>query len=283
MKRIYCISILLSFFCMCTSAAGHDGYVLKENISYVSEETSDDYRLSRCRLDLYYPDGAEDYPTVLWIHGGSLTSKSKEIPDEFRDQGIAVAAVNYRLYPKASSPSYIYDVAEALAWVFSHIEEYGGNADKVYVAGHSAGGYLTLMLALDKKYAARFGFDNDRVVKYYPISAQTATHYTVRKERGLDKEIPVVDSLAPLNCVRKDGSPIMLITGDRNMEMFARYEENAYLDAVLRHFGHPVELYELQGFNHGGVKSPACILIRKDIKATEKNRAEPVLSGQKSF
>lgn len=263
---------LLSCLCANADGAEREGYVIRENISYVSEETSDAYRLDRCRLDLYYPEGAEDYPTVLWIHGGALKSKSKEIPEEFMNQGMAVVAVNYRLYPKASSPSYIYDVAEALAWVFNHIEEYGGSRDRIYVAGHSAGGYLTLMLALDGRYTARFGCDNSKVVKYYPISAQTTTHYTIRQERGLDKEIPVVDSLAPLNCVRKEGSPIMLITGDRNLEMFARYEENAYLDAVLRHFGYPVELYEIQGFNHGGVKSPACILIRKDIRAQGHTR-----------
>ena len=64
-------------------------------------------------------------------------------------------AVNYRLSPKAKNPAYIEDAAEAVAWVFKNIEKYGGRKDHIFVSGHSAGGYLSLILAMDKKYMAR--------------------------------------------------------------------------------------------------------------------------------
>lgn len=174
--------------------------------------------------------------------------------------------VNYRLFPKAGCPSYIEDAAESVAWVFRHIAEYGGSPDKIFIGGHSAGGYLALMVALDKKYMAACGADADKIVKAYPVSGQTTTHYAIRAERGLSRDIPVIDGFAPSGNVRKDGAPLMLITGEASLEMMARYEENAHLYALLRHFRHPAELHELGGFDHGSVLAPACILIRDDIR-----------------
>ena len=67
-------------------------------------------------------------------------------------------------------------------------------------------------------------------------------------------------------CIMKHlRAPLMLITGDRNLEMLARYEENAHLLAILKHFGHEASLFELEGFDHVNVLSPACLLIRRDI------------------
>lgn len=274
MKRIFALFFLLCSFSVLaqTSAQADDGYCLLRDIPYTSvaridgKPEQDAYKLERCKLDLYYPEEADDFATLVWYHGGGLTGGNKHIPEEFRRQGFAVVSVNYRLSPRATCPAYLEDAAQALAWVFRHIQEYGGSADKVFVSGHSAGGYLALMLALDKSWTAAYGLDADRIVKAYPISGQTNTHYTIRKERGLPDDLPVIDAYAPVNRVRAEGCPLMLITGDRSLEMLARYEENAHLSAILKHFGHPFELFELNGFDHGTVLGPACYLIRADIR-----------------
>ena len=150
-------------------------------------------------------------------------------------------------------------------FIFKHIEEYGGDPSKIYVGGHSAGGYLTLMLVLCPEYMDRFGADAGLIRKAYPVSGQTFTHFTIKKERGMPMDLPFIDEYAPVNNVRQDGAPLMLITGDRELEMLCRYEENECLLAILKHFRHPAELYELDGFDHGNVVVPACILIRNDI------------------
>lgn len=75
----------------------------------------------------------------------------------FMNQGFAVVAVNYRLSPKAQNPAYTEDAAAAVAWAYKHIEEYGGSPRRVFVTGHSAGGYLTLMVGLDKSYLQNTG------------------------------------------------------------------------------------------------------------------------------
>lgn len=250
-----------------TSLIAQNRYEFKENISYVDATDSDEYRKERCKLDIYYPTDKKEYPTVVWFHGGGLEGGSKHIFEELKNKGVAIVTVNYRLSPKAIHPAYIEDAAEAVAWTFKNIENYGGSADNVFVSGHSAGGYLTLMVGLDKSYLDKYGIDADKIRGLVPISGQTNTHYTIRKERGIPMDIPVVDKFAPLNCARKNIPPTLLVSGDRHLEMTARYEENAHLEAVLKALGNEnVQLYELQGFDHGAVAVPGCFLLLDWIK-----------------
>ena len=113
---------------------------------------------------------------------------------------------------------------------------------------------------------AAYGADADDIRKAYPVSGQTFTHFTIKKERGMSMDLPYIDEYAPINNVRKEGAPLMLITGDRDLEMLCRFEENDCLMSILEHFGHPAVLYELDGFNHSNVIGPAALLIREDIK-----------------
>ncbi len=243
-----------------------DNYQYLRDIPYTAVNESDAYRKERCKLDIYYPENVKEFKTLVWFHGGGLEGGSKGLREEFRNRGFAVIDVNYRLYPKVKCPGYLEDAALAVSWVFNNIEKYGGSPSKVYIGGHSAGGWLTLMLALDKRWLAEYGIDADRIAKAYPVGGQTMTHFTIKKERGLDVDLPFIDDMAPSFHARKEGAPLMLITGDRNLEMLARYEENAHLLAILKHVGHEASLFELEGFGHVNVLSPACLLIRDDIE-----------------
>lgn len=265
MKKLFS-AIFFVLFCVVGWAQNRAAdYAVLENISYI--DAGDNYRNERCKLDIYYPAGEKDFATVVWFHGGGLEGGEKYIPQELKEKGIAVVAVNYRLSPKAKHPAYIEDAAAATAWTFKNIENYGGNPDLIFISGHSAGGYLTLMVGLDKKYLAAHGVDADKIKGLIPISGQTNTHYTIRKERGMPMEIPFVDEYAPLNRARKSAPPALLISGDRKLEMTARYEENLHLYAILKSLDNEVEIYEIEGFNHGNVVVPGCLLIPDFIKS----------------
>ncbi len=264
MKRKATFLILLFFIC---ALHAQEVYTTKKNLSYIPATEADAYQKERCKLDVYYPTDKKDFPTIVWFHGGGLEGGNKYIPQELMNRGFAVVSVNYRLSPRVKNPAYIEDAAAAVAWTFNHIEEYGGSKDKIFVSGHSAGGYLTLILAMDKKYMAAYGADADKVAAYLPISGQTVTHFTIRKERGLTNGIPIIDEYAPVNRVRQHTAPVVLITGDRNLEMADRWEENALLASVSKNIGNKqVTLYELQGFNHNTVVEPACFLIINYIR-----------------
>ena len=238
-----------------------------ENIPYRAVEEADEATKERCALDIHYPEGGKDLPVIVWFHGGGLTEGKRFIPEELKNEGVVIVAPGYRLSPGVKSPVYVEDAAAAVAWVFGNIEKYGGSKKKIYLSGASAGGYLTCMVGLDKKYLAAHGIDADDVAGLLPLTPQTITHFTVRRERGLSNLQPVVDEMAPLYHVRKDAPPMLLITGDRELELWGRYEENAYFARMMKVVGHPrIELYELQGHNHGEVTPPGNRLLLRYVK-----------------
>jgi acetyl esterase/lipase len=265
-KTAKILMLLCCFVSVKAQNTSSSEYALNENIPYIESTDTSAYRQKRCKLDVYYPLKTAGFSTVVWFHGGGLEGGEKFIPAGLKNKGIAVVAVNYRLSPAAKNPAYIIDAAQATAWVFKNIGKYGGDPDKIFVSGHSAGAYLTLMTGFDRKYLADYGVDADKIKGLIPVSGQTNTHYTIRKERGLPKDIPVIDEYAPINRVRKGIPPTLLITGDRNLEMLGRFEENLHLKAIMKSMDIPVELYELQGFDHGNVVIPSEELILRFIK-----------------
>ena len=245
----------------------------KNNIFYYPDSTSikDAYIKSQCRLDIYYPKNVKNFATIVWFHGGGITGGSKEIPKALMDQGVAVIGVGYRLSPKAKAPAYIEDAAAAIAWAFKHVAEFGGNNKLIFVSGHSAGGYLGTMVALDKQYLAKYNINANDIAGLIPFSGQAITHFTVRQEMGIKDTQPTIDKYAPLYHVRADAPPMLLITGDREQELLGRYEENAYLNRMMKLAGHKsTRLYELQGFDHGGMAVPAFPLLLKEVSVLKK-------------
>lgn len=246
-----------------------DNYATEKDVPYRTAAEQDPYSTERCRLDLYYPKNQDDYPTVVWFHGGGLEKGNKEVPTELKDKGLAVVAANYRLSPLAKAPAYIDDAAAAVAWTFQNIERYGGNRKKIFVSGHSAGGYLTSMIGLDKSWLEKYRIDANEIAGLVPYSGHTVTHFTIRKERGIPETKIIVDALAPLNHTRSDAPPMLLITGDRELELLGRYEENAYLWRMMKVSGHQkIELMELDGYDHGAMAQPAHPLLLKFIDRT---------------
>ena len=114
-----------------------------------------------------------------------MTSGNKFVPEELKKRGIAVVAVNYRLLPKASLSDCIDDAAAAVAWTFREIERYGGDHHKIFVSGHSAGGYLTNMIGLDKKWLAKYQIDPDSLAALVPYSGHAISHFAYREAKGM--------------------------------------------------------------------------------------------------
>ena len=138
---------------------------------------------------------------IIQLSFGFMAAVSRPAKKTFRracaKKGLAVVAVNYRLSPKVKSPAYIEDAAAAVAWTFQNIEKYGGSPKRIFVSGHSAGGYLTSMVGLDKRWLKPHGIDANEIAGLIPYSGHTITHFTVRAERGIDGKQPIIDDLAP--------------------------------------------------------------------------------------
>ena len=266
MKRL--LTVVLSLFLLGLAFA-QDGerslYVVERDIPYHTE--AGEYAAERCKLDFYYPVGEKDFPTVVWFHGSGLTGGRKDIPAGLKDSGLGVIAANYRLLPRATVQECIDDAAAAVAWAFREVASRGGDTTRIFVAGHSAGGYLTDMVVLDKHWLEAYGVDADRIAGAFPYSAQKITHFNVRKELGMGPLQPLIDSTAPLYHVRKLPMPMVVLSGDREMEMNGRYEEQAYFWRMMRLNGNEeVYLYEFDGYDHGGMPAPAHSVVKRYIR-----------------
>ena len=253
------------------SSPARVAYQIESGLPYRPDSEPDVYARERCKLDVYHPVAGPSVPTVVWFHGGGLTGGNRSTPSALKGQGIAVVAVDYRLSPKAKAPAYIEDAAAAVAWTFKNIARYGGDTNRIFLSGHSAGGYLASLVTLDRRWLAVHGVDPDRLAGLLPVSGQSITHFAIREERGLARTRPLIDDLAPVYHVRKDAPPILLISGDRNRELLGRYEESAYFWRMLKEVGHPsVELLELQGYDHGQMADPAFPLLLRFIRQQGK-------------
>lgn len=245
-------------------------YKLQENVCY--RTVCDAYQAERCVLDVYYPTHLQDCPVIIWFHGGGLVGGNKFIPTELKECGYVVVAANYRFMSQVPITECIRDAAAVVNWVVQHASEYGGNAGKIAVAGHSAGGYLTSMIGLDKQWLGEYGLDPDSLMLLAPYSGQAVTHYEQRRLMGMSELIPLVDELAPMHHMRPGLPPMLIISGDRELELFGRYEEQAYFWRMLRLNGNQeVYLYELQGYDHGAMAVPAHHILKQYIGINEKN------------
>tara|TARA_R100001369_G_scaffold92793_1_gene139884 strand:- start:264 stop:1082 length:819 start_codon:yes stop_codon:yes gene_type:complete len=243
-------------------------YKTTENIHYYDSQTADQtsYMKEKSLLDIYYPEGDNKVPVVIWFHGGGLTAGQKEIPLALKNKGFCVVGVGYRLSPKIEAETCIADAAAAIAWIFKNIGRYNGDSRRIFVSGHSAVGYLALMAIMDKSWLKKYDLDSDLVAGLIPFSGHTITHFTIRKEQGIPGEQPIIDKLAPLYHVRKNAPPTLLITGDREKEMLGRYEENAYFYRMMKVAGHQdITLYEMDGYGHN-MTEPAFPLLVDFVK-----------------
>ena len=260
-----CLFLLISLT-IGISLSAQNNYTTERDIPYHTEAGA--YAAERCMLDFYYPTDMKDFPTVVWFHGGGLEAGSKEIPRELRNAGLGVIGVNYRLLPRAKVEEIIDDAAAAVAWAFREVEKRGGSARRIFVAGHSAGGYLTDMVVLDKSWLARYGIDADSIAGAFPYSAQVITHYNVRKQQGVGPLTPRLDETAPLWHVRPLPMPMLVLSGDREMELYGRYEEQAYFWRMMRLVGNDKTLlYEFDGYDHGSMAAPAHSIVKRCIHA----------------
>ena len=228
------------------------------NLAYRAADEPDAYARDRCRLDLYLPSGATGFPCLVWFHGGGLETGSRKDAERWAvslaADGIAVAAVDYRLSPKAAYPAYVRDAAAAAAWVQAHVATCGGDTRRVFVGGHSAGGYLAAMIALDRRWLAAAGMDPEALAGAIPVSGQMSTHSTVCKEREIPRGAEVVDAAAPLTHARADAPPMLFLVGDRDLA--GRADQNRRMQEALVKAGCAASrLLEMSDRDHDSIQS----------------------------
>jgi acetyl esterase/lipase len=245
----FCLTIAIVAFVSSASPAS-EGKIHKG--IYYGPKDATEYQKEKCQLDIYLPsDESKNFPVLIFFHGGGLTGGSRGGPN-LTSEGICLVAPSYRLGPEAKCPDYINDAADAVAWTFKNIEKYGGDPNRIFVSGGSAGSYLASIITMDKSWLETRGVDIDMIAGLIPVSGHMITHFTVRKERGISASCGLSDKYAPLFHVRKTPFPIFIQCGDNDYP--GRQEENKLFVSMMIKYAEQAEseiIYKEYPGTHG--------------------------------
>jgi acetyl esterase/lipase len=225
-----------------------DGYAVTRDIAY-----GDDVRQ---KLDIYVPDRpAPGNPVIVFFYGGSWQMGDKKdylfVGQAFASRGYVTVIVDYRLYPQIYFPAFLEDCARAFVWTHRNIAAYQGNADHLFLSGHSAGAYNAVMLATNQRYIKDAG-GNPAWIK--GVAALAGPYdflpFTDPKIIALFSTAPDA-ATQPITYVKAGLAPMLLLHGDKDDDVLLRNSIN--MAAQLRSFGDPVVLKIYPGLEHIGI------------------------------
>lgn len=212
-------------------------------------------KLKRQSLDIYQPKSKDDksLPVVIFFYGGSWDSGDKQdylfIGEAFSSKGFITVIPDYRVFPEVKFPTFMQDPALATKWVKDNITDYGGNPDNIFIAGHSAGAHIAMMLNLNTEYLAAVDL-TPKAFKgfiglagpydFLPLSSdRLKTIFGPEESRW---------SSQPINYVTGNNQPTMLMVGLKDDTVWPRNTFN--LAKAIREKNGSVEVIEYPNYGH---------------------------------
>ena len=217
-----------------------------------------------CLVDFYLPDTDSPAPLLVYLHGGGLEAGNRHcsflynLPEKY---GIAVASVEYRMYPDAHYPHFVDDCAASVSFIRSYAREhlpYLDVGNRLFVGGSSAGGYLSMMLCFAPRFLGEYGMKPTDIAGYIHDAGQPTVHFNILREHGMDTRLVRIDDSAPIwyidHTPKPEDVPRMCILYSEN-DIPNRPEQTALLYRTMAHFEYPMEKIELHyfpGYGHCG-------------------------------
>lgn len=215
---------------------------------------------ARQALDLYGPRTPGPHPVLVFFYGNAWSAGDRRdyafAARALAALGYLVAVPDYRALPEIAYPAFLDDCALAVHWVLDHIQQYGGDPARVGLAGHSAGAYNAVMIALDPRYGlvgrirAVAGLSGP--YDFYPF-----TEAIGRRTFG---DVPEPAGTQPINHVSPAAPPMFLGHGNRDTLVGPLNAES--LSARLRAQGVEVEVHHYKSLGHAGPVMELGSLIR---------------------
>ncbi|WP_420320083.1 alpha/beta hydrolase [Flagellimonas sp.] len=281
MRRYFRLSMGFSILTMLSVSIGYAGFqeepkVLTKEYFDIAYYTGKDADSIKHKLNLFVPEGVENPPILLWIHGGAWAFGGRkfetDLARKFASEGVAVAAISYRLSPGTwrdpdfkdgiQHPEHIKDVARAFAWIYDHAEEYCYDQNSIFVGGYSAGGHLAALLAMDPTYLSEVGRSVRDVrgaipiAGAYDIAAYHESHLRYNGKEMAEKHVQAVfgkteghfRKASPTTYIENQWVPMLVISESGTYE-YTKLLENAALkskyDRMEFHHVHNMDHAEL--------------------------------------
>jgi acetyl esterase/lipase len=215
---------------------------------------------ARQRLNIWTPDESAakgpSRPVLVFFYGGSWKSGARDFYDFFgralAEQGFVVVVPDYRLTPDVRFPAFVEDAAAAVAWTQKSISIYGGDPARISVAGHSAGAHLGAMITLDKQWLAKVGAPSGTIKRFVGLAGPyDFLPFTTDSSRAAFGHEPDPKITQPINYVRKDAPPMLLLTGTEDTTVKPR--NSRALSAAQSKLGTEAKLIEYPGIDHSEI------------------------------
>ena len=232
------------------SLVPNNGYLLHSDIAYGD--------LPRQKLDIYQPkqpikNQQEKPPVILFYYGGSWDSGNKSdykfAAEAFSSNGFVTVIPDYRVYPEVSFPGFMADPATAAKWVKDHIQDFGGDPNRVFLMGHSAGAHIAVMLSLNEEYLAK---ENLKPTDFQgTIGLAGPYDFLPVKTDRLKKIFGPVDQRwksQPIEFVTGKNQPMLLLVGLKDGTVWPRNTFN--LAEKIKSKGSTVEVVQFANYGH---------------------------------
>jgi acetyl esterase/lipase len=231
-------------------------------VSDVDYLASAEYPEKKDRLDIYLPENASRAPVIISIHGGGLRAGDKSaqtfVGQRFASVGHVTVVVNHRLSPGVTHPAHIQDIAAAVAWVKKNIARHGGDPQKIFVIGHSAGAYLAALLVLDPRYLAAHGMAPGDIRGVVPVAGFFYVDRPgVAPDRPKDTwgtDVNVWKAASPATYISRNVPPLLLLYADGDDE-WRRKQQDEFASALRERGNNDVEVRMIKGRTHNTVWS----------------------------
>lgn len=231
--------------------SGPAGERVAEGIGYGSEPIQ--------RVDVYAPVARGDapLPVVIWFHGGGWNNGGRRqyafAGRAFSGQGFVTVVVGYRLAEEGKFPHFMEDAAAAIRWTHANIARYGGDPERMVLAGHSAGGHIVALAALDEQWLGALAEPSGAIRGVIGI-AGAYDFLPFKPDGSAQKYLGHVRPLSrtqPVAYVRADAPPMLLLWGDADTLVYRRNIES--LTARQRAAGGTVESKIYPGIDHSEI------------------------------
>lgn len=209
------------------------------------------------KLDLYFPkEKPQNAPVFLFLHGGGFREGDRAhygyIARPFAAHGIITAVASYRLTVDGFHyPDQPHDVENALGWLFRNIASYGGNPQRMYVGGHSAGAILSAEIGVDRSWMRKKGIPSEALRGIAPVSGPYDLRIGGYRERKGE-----TSAYASTEALRAEASPILHVNDPVPLAVVAVGSTENYVDSsrqlvdTLKKKGCRAQLIVLQGQKH---------------------------------
>jgi acetyl esterase/lipase len=202
------------------------------------------------RLDVYVPDKAtvEPRPLIVFWHGGRWSDGDKTdyrfVGAALADLGYVAVLANYRHYPQVKMPDFMDDAARAALWAAAHAAEFGANAHRLYLMGHSAGAHLATLVTLDPRYFAAAGQPAPPIAGVIGLSGPYDFLPLLEADvQDMFGPPPIYAESQPINFVRSDAPPMLLVHGLRDDTVWPKNSRNLATALEARGVSVTLKLY----------------------------------------